>query len=185
MSLIDISPPEFDLVVELAYATGGNITGKPFYRADARPYLHPDAVRCLGIAIALARPLGYRLKIFDAYRPVEGQWALWNASPDPEFVADPRNGGPHNRGVALDLTLVDAAGRELDMGTGFDALTPLSHHGRTDVSPAAQRNRLLLLGLLSAAGFEFYTNEWWHYQLPHARDYPLVAQEDLPHRVMD
>ncbi len=116
---------------------------------------------------------------------VEGQWALWDASPDPEFVADPRNGGPHNRGVALDLTLVDAAGHELDMGTGFDALTPLSHHGRTDVSPAAQRNRLLLLGLMIAAGFEFYTNEWWHYQLPHARDYPLVAQEDLPHRVMD
>ena len=52
--------------------------------------------------------LGYRLKIFDAYRPVEGQWALWNASPDPEFVADPSKGGPHNRGVALDLTLIDA-----------------------------------------------------------------------------
>jgi D-alanyl-D-alanine dipeptidase len=185
MSLIDISAPEFDLVIELAYATSNNITGKPFYRADARPYLHPQAVEGLRTAIALARPLGYRLKIFDAYRPLEGQWALWNASPDSEFVADPRRGGPHNRGVALDLTLVDTAGRELDMGTGFDALTPLSHHGRTDVSVEAQRNRLLLLGLMTAAGFEFYTNEWWHYQLFNARDYPVVRQTELPHPVMD
>ena len=74
---------------------------------------------------------------------------------------------------------------ELDMGTGFDALTPLSHHGRTDVPPEAQRNRLLLLGLMTAAGFEFYTNEWWHYQLFNARDYPVVSQGDLPSRVMD
>lgn len=185
MSLIDISPPEFDLVIALAYATPDNITGRPFYRADARPYLRPEAVDCLRTAMALARPLGYRLKIFDAYRPVEGQWALWNASPDPEFVADPSQGGPHNRGVALDLTLVDAEGREVDMGTGFDALTPLSHHGRTDVSLAAQRNRLVLLGLMTAAGFEFYANEWWHYQLLDARDYSVVAQAGLPHPVMD
>src|SRR5215813_1162123 len=109
----------------------------------------------------------------------------WNASPDPEFVADPSAGGPHNRGVALDLTLIDKHGHELDMGTGFDALTPRSHHGRTDVSPEAQRNRLILLGLMTAAGFEFYTNEWWHYQLFDARSYPVVAQDGLQHRVMD
>ena len=185
MSLIDISPPAFDLVVALAYATPDNLTGRAFYRRDARPYLHPKAVECLGAAIALARPLGYRLKVFDAYRPLEGQWALWNASPDPEFVADPRQGGPHNRGVALDLTLVDAAGRELDMGTGFDAITPLSHHARTDVSPEAQRNRLVLLGLMTAAGFDYYINEWWHYQLFDARSYPVVEQAELPFRVMD
>ena len=63
MSLIDISPPEFDLVIALAYATPDNITGRPFYRADARPYLRPEAVDCLRAAMALARPLGYRLKI--------------------------------------------------------------------------------------------------------------------------
>jgi D-alanyl-D-alanine dipeptidase len=185
MSLIDISPPAFDVVIELAYATADNITGKPFYRADARPYLHPDAAKSLRIAIDLARPLGCRLKIFDAYRPLEGQRALWNASPDPEFVADPAKGGPHNRGVAVDVTLIDRAGRELDMGTGFDAQTPSSHHGRTDVPPEAQRNCLLLLGLMTAAGFEFYSNEWWHYQLFDARNYPVVAQAVLPHPVMD
>ena len=100
-------------------------------------------------------------------------------------MADPRQGGPHNRGVALDVTLIDAEGHELDMGTGFDAITPLSHHARTDVSPAAQRNRLILLGLMTAAGFDYYINEWWHYQLFDARSYPVVEQAKLPSPVMD
>jgi D-alanyl-D-alanine dipeptidase len=185
MSLVDISPPAFDLSVWLAYATPDNLTGKPFYRADARPYLHPKAAEKLRAAIDLARPLGYRLKIFDAYRPVEGQWALWNANPDPDFVADPAKGGPHNRAVAVDLTLIDGKGAELDMGTGFDACTPLSYHGRTDVSLEAQRNRFTLLGIMTAAGWEFYEHEWWHYQLFDARTYPVVDQKDLPHAVMD
>jgi D-alanyl-D-alanine dipeptidase len=185
MSLIDITPPAFDLDIALAYARPNNVAGRPIYRADARPYLHPQAAECLRLAVGLARPLGFRLKIFDAYRPLPGQWALWKASPDPEFVADPAKGGPHNRGVAVDLTLVDASGQELDMGTSFDAVTPLSHHGRTDVPPAAQRNRLLLLGLMTAAGFEFYAKEWWHHQLFNASDYPVVAQDDLTHPVMD
>lgn len=185
MSLVDLSPPAFDLVVSLAYATPDNLTGKPFYRADARPYLRAEAAEALRHAIDLARPLGLRLKIFDAYRPVEGQWALWHANPDPEFVADPRGGGPHNRGVAVDLTLVDASGVELDMGTGFDACTPLSHHARIDVSLTAQRHRLTLLGIMTAAGWEYYSNEWWHYQLHDARSYDVVDQKDLPHPVMD
>ena len=117
-------------------------------------------------------------------RPVEAQWALWNAKPDPEFLADPRRGSPHSRGVAVDLTLLDGDGRELDMGTAFDAFTPLSHHGRTDVSPEAQRNRLLLMGLMTAAGWDFYRNEWWHYQLFDARRYPLVCDADLPRPMM-
>ncbi len=62
------------------------------------------------------------------------------------------------------------------MGTAFDAFTPLSHHGRTDVSAEAQRNRLLLMGLMTAAGWDFYRNEWWHYQLFDARRYPLVSR---------
>ena len=116
--------------------------------------------------------------------PVEAQWALWNARPDPEFLADPRRGSPHSRGVAVDLTLLDGGGRELDMGTAFDAFTPLSHHGRTDVSAEAQRNRLLLMGLMTAAGWDFYRNEWWHYQLFDARRYPLICDADLPRPMM-
>lgn len=169
--LLEIAPPGFPVTLDIAYATARNITGQAVYRRPAC-YLHPDAAEKLERAIALARPLGFTLKIFDAYRPTEAQWALWNAKPDPEFLADPRRGSPHSRGVAIDLTLL-ADGAELDMGTPFDAFTPLSHHGRTDISPAAQRNRLVLLGLMTAAGWDFYRNEWWHYQLFDARRYPL------------
>lgn len=171
--LVEIAPPAFAVEIALAYGTANNITGKPVYQCP-RCYLHPDAAEKLARAVALAQPLGLRLKIFDAYRPTEAQWTLWNAKPDPDFLADPRRGSPHSRGVAVDLTLLDDQGRELDMGTPFDAFTPLSHHGRTDVPLPAQRHRLLLLGLMTAAGWDFYRNEWWHYQLFDSRRYPLI-----------
>jgi zinc D-Ala-D-Ala dipeptidase len=179
LDLVAIAQPDFDVEVSLAYATDANLTGKPVYR-NAECWLHSEAAEKLRTAIALADQLGYRLRIFDALRPVEAQWALWNVNPDPEFLADPRRGSPHSRGVAVDLTLIDVTGRDLDMGTGFDAFTPLSHHGRTDVSAEAQRNRLLLMGLMTTAGWDFYRNEWWHYQLFDARRFALVSNADLP-----
>jgi zinc D-Ala-D-Ala dipeptidase len=182
LDLVAIAPPDFDVDVTLAYATEANLTGQPVYR-NAECWLHREAADKLAAAITLARPLGLRLRIFDALRPVEAQWALWNARPDPEFLADPRRGSPHSRGVAVDLTLLDGD-RELEMGTPFDAFTPLSHHGRTDVSTEAQRNRLLLMGLMTSAGWDFYRNEWWHYQLFDQRRYPLVSDTDLPRPMM-
>jgi len=183
MTLQTITTASHDVVLEITYATAANFTGKPVY---TRPgcYLHADAVAALRRAVELARPLGLRLKIFDAFRPSEAQWALWNFRPDPEFLADPRKGSPHSRGVAVDLTLIDARGQALDMGTAFDAFTPLSHHGSTAVSETAQRNRFLLLGLMSAAGWDFYQNEWWHYQLFDSKKYPLLSDADLPEPMM-
>lgn len=184
MSLIKIAPPEFDVEQAIAYATPGNFTGKPVY-GRAGCYLHKAAAEKLQLAIGLARPFGLRLKIFDAFRPSEAQWVLWRTRPDPNFLADPRRGSPHSRGVAVDLSLIDAAGRELDMGTGFDAFTPLSHHGViSGIGPDAQRNRLLLLGIMTAAGWDHYRNEWWHYQLFAARDYPVLSDRDLPEPMM-
>jgi D-alanyl-D-alanine dipeptidase len=183
MILVEISPPHFALTIELAYATSNNFTGNPVYR---RPlcYLHPDAAERLARAIELAARLGFRLKLFDAYRPTEAQWTMWRHTPDSNFLADPRRGSPHSRGVAVDLTLLDGEGRELDMGTPFDAFTPLSHHDSLLVSRAAQQNRHLLLGLMSAAGWDFYRREWWHYQLFESRRYPLISDRVLPQPMM-
>ena len=180
MSLVEIAPPAYDVDCTIAYATPENFTSKPVY---ARPgcYLHAAAAERLSRAIVLARPLGFRFKIFDAFRPLEAQRILWSHTPDPNFLADPQRGSPHSMGAAVDLTLTDAHGRELDMGTAFDAFTPLSHHGSRDVSPEAQRNRALLLGLMTAAGWEFFRNEWWHYQLFDARArYPVLDDAALP-----
>jgi len=85
---------------------------------------------------------------------------------------------------AFDLTLLDRAGRELDMGTGFDAFTPLSHHASLEVSQTAQANRFTLLGIMTAAGWDFYRNEWWHYQLFNSRTYPLFSNSALPEGLM-
>ena len=181
--LVEIGPASHGVLLDIAYAAEGNFTGRPIY---ARPgcYLHPAAARLLHKAVALAGALGLSLKIFDAFRPSEAQWCLWEACPDPGFLADPRRGSPHSRGVAVDLILVDAAGGALDMGTPFDAFTPLSHHGTTEIPVAAQKNRLMLLGLMSAAGWDFYAREWWHYQLFAPRRYPLLSDSVLPASMM-
>lgn len=183
MPLVPIAPPDYDVDLALAYATADNLTGRPIY-ARAVCYLHPEAAVCLARAIGLARPLGLRLRIFDAFRPAEAQWRLWRAHPSTEFIADPRRGSPHSRGAAVDLTLVDGAGRALEMGTDFDALSARAHHGRTDVPAAAQRNRALLLGLMTAAGWDFFKNEWWHYQLFDARRLPVLSDRALAESMM-
>ena len=183
MTLIRIDPSSLDVELALAYATPDNIAGRPVYR-QARFYLHQDAAAALARAVALARGLGLRFRIFDAFRPAEAQWVLWRAFPDPEYLADPRRGSPHSRGVAVDLTLIDAAGVPLEMGTGFDDLRPLAHHASLAVPPEAQRNRFLLLGIMTAAGWDFYRNEWWHYQLFNARRYPLYSDKALAQGLM-
>ncbi|HEY9078678.1 D-alanyl-D-alanine dipeptidase [Magnetovibrio sp.] len=179
MSLVEITAATHRVEIDLKYATTDNFTGQPIYRR-AGCYLHHEAEKLLIAARDLAEIQGYRLRIFDAFRPSEAQWKLWNHTPDPDFLADPRRGSPHSRGVAVDLTLVDAAtGAALDMGTGFDAFTPKSHHGNTEISVPAQKNRLLLMGLMTTAGWDFYRNEWWHYQLFDSRDFELFGDGDL------
>jgi D-alanyl-D-alanine dipeptidase len=179
MDLIEISPPAFDVEISLTYGTAENFTGVPVYNNPVC-FLHREAADALHRAMDSARALDYRFRIFDAYRPTEAQWTLWNHTPDPDFLADPRRGSPHSRGVAIDLTLVDRDGNPLEMGTAFDAFTPLSHHGNTEVSIAAQHNRLILLGIMTQAGWDFYRNEWWHYQLFQSRDYPLISNAEAP-----
>jgi D-alanyl-D-alanine dipeptidase len=180
MMLVPITPESHGVELELAYATADNFTGRPIYRR-ALAYLRPEAAECLARAAALAARQGLRFRIYDAFRPSEAQWALWAVCPDPTYVADPRRGSPHTRGVAVDLTLVDPRGRPLDMGTPFDSLDPASHHEAPGLSAEVERNRLLLLGIMTTAGWDHYRNEWWHYQLFDARArYPLLSDSVAP-----
>jgi zinc D-Ala-D-Ala dipeptidase len=185
VSLVEISPASHDVRIALKYATADNFTGKSVYRKDARCYLNADAAALLTKAVALAKTQGYRFLIYDAFRPREAQWKLWEHTPDPGFLADPAKGSPHSRGAAVDLVLCRWDFTPLDMGTAFDAFHSRSHHGCLDVNPEAQRNRLLLMGIMTSAGWDFYRNEWWHYQLFNARAlYPLYADADAPTRIM-
>ncbi len=183
MNLVEITPENHGVDIEIAYATPNNFTGNPIYQRTAC-YLHSDAEILLRVAIQLANKPSLRLKIFDAFRPAEAQWVLWNHTPDPNFLADPRYGSPHSRGAAIDLTLIDGSGRELEMGTEFDAFTPLSHHGNQEVSVVAQKNRMLLMGLMTTAGWDFYRNEWWHFQMFNSLRYPALSDSVLPNGLM-
>ena len=178
MTLVEIKKPDFDVDLYIAYATDDNFTNAPLYK---NPYcfLHETAAKHLKTAIELASAVGLRIKIFDAFRPLEVQQALWKSNPNPEFISNPETGKtPHCRGIAADLTLIDKDGVELDMGTGFDAFTPLSHHGVIDgISSEALLNRHILMGIMTAAGWDFNPNEWWHYQLPNFEIYKKLTDE--------
>lgn len=181
--LVEITAASHGLILDIAYATANNITGKPVYRRAAC-YLHVDAEALLRRSVELAAAHGLRIRVFDAFRPSEAQWVLWNHTPDPEFLADPRRGSPHSRGVAVDITLVNGDGNDLDMGTGFDAFTPLSHHGNGDISARAGSNRFFLMGLMTTAGWDFYRNEWWHYQMFDSRQYDVLGDSVLAQPMM-
>jgi D-alanyl-D-alanine dipeptidase len=183
-SLVEIKQPEFDVEIDIRYATTNNFTGELVYKKP-KCFLHTDAAEKLQKAISLAAPLGLRFKIFDAFRPSEAQFKLWAHTPDPNFLADPVKGSPHSRGVAVDLNLIDKNGNELDMGTAFDEFTPLSHHAVTEgISVEAQKNRLILMGIMTASGWDFYRNEWWHYQLFNSKSYTVISDLDAETEMM-
>lgn len=176
MALVEITQSTYPVLLDLLYATNQNFTGKAIYK-NARCFLHEKAIPLFEKAILLADIQGYRLKIFDAFRPKQAAQALWDFFPNPMYVADPQKGSHHTRGVAIDLTLVDkASGEVLDMGTPFDDFTKQSHHDAILLKNIAQ-NRYMLLGIMLSAGWDFYNNEWWHYQLFSPKDYPLIEED--------
>lgn len=152
-----------DIYVDLKYATEDNFTGEVIYTfTDA--YLRFGTVKKLIEAQSALSELGFCLKVWDAYRPVFAQQALWDAYPDPNFVSNPQTGtSAHCKGGAVDVTLVTADGEELSMPTGFDDFSALADRDYSDVSKEASANATILENTMTAAGFNTYFKEWWHY----------------------
>ena len=173
MRLIEIKKNKFNVTLDLKYATKDNILGEKIFKEN-RCFLLEEAAEKLLDAINIAKDLGYNLKIFDAYRPSYVQEALWNFDPNPNFLSDPKKGSPHTKGIAIDLTLVDLQGNELNMGTKFDDFTKNAYHLSKDICKKVTINKRLLLSIMTLAGFDFYHKEWWHYQLFNASSYPLI-----------
>lgn len=180
--LARITEDTHDVLIDLIYAGSNNFTGQVIYE-HALCFLHPQAEACLRRAIGAARGFGLKLKVFDAFRPQEAQEALWAVAPNPGYVADPAKGSNHTRGVAVDLTLVRGDGEVLDMGTPVDTMTPASHHFYAGHAAPVQVNRMLLLTIMLEAGFVHHPNEWWHYQLPDANQFPLIDSQAWLHCV--
>lgn len=175
--LVDIAQRIPDAVLDLRYATENNFLERKVYPDGARCLLHEDAAAKLETAAKALREKGFRIRLYDCLRPLSVQWEMWKILPRPGYVADPRKGSNHNRGVAVDLTLADAEGREVEMPTGFDTFSKAAHHGYEGASKAAKRHRRILLEAMEAAGFRRNRMEWWHYDLAGAAKYPIL---DVP-----
>lgn len=165
------------LAVDLRYATPNNFVGHDLYGTLDCAWLHRLAAEGLERAASLlAREApGHRLLVLDALRPHRVQVQLWDfleGTDLRQYVADPARGSIHSFGMALDATIVDARGRELDMGSGFDEMTAMSHpkleamhlaEGR--LGPRQVANRELLRRTLAHGGFRGIDNEWWHFEM--------------------
>ena len=177
--LAKIDPQEIPVIFDFRYATKNNVCKQKLYQ-EPQPFLHVEALEKLKIASHIAQGLGYNIKIWDAYRPIATQEFMFDYfAKDPHmqnFFSNPKTGAvPHCRGIALDVTLVDAKNNlELPMGSDFDELSDLANHNCQKISIDQQQNRLILLGIMTLSGFDFYSKEWWHYQLFDARKFEVA-----------
>ena len=158
--LKDLSP---DFVYELKYATPDNFLKQAVYDCG-ECYLRKSTAEALVKANEAFIQLGYRIKLFDCYRPLSVQKKMWKILPGTHYVANPAKGSKHNRGAAVDLTLVDAQGKELNMGTPFDFFGKEAHHTYTEHSKEVLENRKLLKETLDKYNFKSIYSEWWHYE---------------------
>ena len=170
--LVEPSGLDASLVLDIRYATENNFTGKRVY-PSARCFLRQDIAKRLVAAQADLRRQGLGLKVYDCYRPFSVQEVFWRIMPDERYVLEPlRKDGVmvkssrHNRGAAVDVTLVDAQGRELPMPTAFDDFTEKAHRNSSAASPEARRNSTTLERAMQAQGFDPLPTEWWHFDGP-------------------
>ncbi len=151
------------MIIELRYTTAENFFKAAFYPKSARALLRPQTAAKLAKVQAELKSQGLGLKIWDAYRPLSVQRAMWKTLPDARYVADPAKGGRHNRGAALDLTLVDAGGKELAMPTAHDDFSEKAGAHFKLVPPEIFKNRKKLQEVMTKHGFAIYESEWWHF----------------------
>lgn len=166
-----------DIEYDLKYATQDNFTGKKLYQDGNFTFLRLLPALALQKAAQDLRASGYRLKIFDAYRPHSVTVTMWNLIQDERYVASPSKGSGHNRGLSIDLTLIDSSGNELDMGTPFDHFSDTAHHSFSQLPATVIHNRKLLRETLERYGFKALETEWWHYSWPNDREYDVL---DIP-----
>ena len=152
-----------DFLFDMKYATPDNFLKQAVYDCGECS-LRKSTAKALVKANEEFKSLGYRIKLFDCYRPLSVQKKMWKILPGTHYVANPAKGSKHNRGAAVDLTLVDAQGKELDMGTPFDFFGKKAHHTCMTLPKKVLENRKLLKDVLNKYNFKSIFSEWWHYE---------------------
>ena len=163
--------------LDIRYATSNNIMHRPVYHTAAA-FLRLPAAKALKDIQQQLKPMGYGLKIYDGYRPYRVTVEFYEAYHDSNFVASPYTGSRHNRGCAVDLTLIDLkTGRELEMPTPYDAFTKEASATWPTISEQARKHRKLLQEVMLQHGFVIYPSEWWHFDFAGWKAYPVM---DIP-----
>lgn len=160
VNLADVAP---EIVLEIGYATERNFTGKQIYTL-ARGYTRKPVAEALKRAQADFNAMGYGIKVYDAYRPYKATVKFYEEYHDTTYVASPYRGSRHNRGCALDMTLIDLkTGEELTMPTAWDAFDSLAWPTAEVADSVARNNRNMLIAVMARNGFSVYAYEWWHF----------------------
>ncbi|MGB7442353.1 MAG: M15 family metallopeptidase [Coleofasciculaceae cyanobacterium] len=171
--LIDIHSVNPNIILDIRYATENNFLQRKLYPV-ARCVLRGGAARRLSEVQEYLETKGLGLKVFDCYRPLSVQKQMWQVKPDSRYVANPARGSRHNRGAAVDLTLVDSNGNELEMPTDFDDFTEKAHRNYQGGSAEARKNSQILEEAMERSGFISLATEWWHFDAPNWQNYAIL-----------
>jgi len=175
--LVDIQTLIPNIQVDLKYATAANFTGQIVYNFQCCLLLKEAALQLSEVQTEL-EALDLGLKVWDGFRPMAAQWKFWELLPDERYVSDPRKGGRHTRGTAVDLTLITKDGQELLMPSGFDDFSEKAHQDYMEASDEAIRNREFLREIMERHGFINLPTEWWHFDLIGWQNYPPVDEKN-------
>jgi len=174
MEMVDLEEAIDSVILDIRYATSNNFTGEVIYTSAKAFARKPVADALMQVQDSLVY---YRLalKIYDAYRPYAATLKFYEVYPDTNFVANPRYGSRHNRGCAIDLTLVErSTGKEIPMPTEYDEFSDKSHPDYQNLSDTILANRKFLFNIMEHFGFTHYPTEWWHFDYDGWENYPLM-----------
>ena len=177
--LVELTSLDPTIKLDVRYATDRNFVGRAVY-PEARAFLQRPAAEALARAHRALAKEGYGLLVFDGYRPWSVTKLFWDLTPRGKraFVADPKKGSKHNRGCAVDLSLYDlATGREVEMPSAYDDMSPRAHPGYGGGTPEPRARRDLLRATMEHEGFTVEPNEWWHFNYRDWRQWPIL---DVP-----
>jgi len=172
--IVPLKSIDSTIVQDVKYATADNFTKQVLY-PSAVVFLRKIAAENLSKANKyLKENYNLRIKIYDGFRPLFVQKIMWKILPDERYVANPEKGSRHNRGAAVDITLIDEIGNELDMGTPYDDFTERASFASKDVSEKAYSNRKLLRETMIKFGFIPLESEWWHFDFKDWKNFGIL-----------
>jgi len=183
--LVDLAAVDSSIRIDLRYASRNNFLHETLYPAN-RCLLRPETAARLARVQQRLVEARIGLVVWDCYRPLSIQQRMWDYVKDPRYVADPKEGSKHNRGAAVDVSLVELLGGELDMGGEFDDFSERSHRDFQELTDRQVRHRRILENAMGLEGFVPLSTEWWHFDDPDWAQYalldvPLAPPQGRPH----